>query len=86
VGERQVARQGVRNGRVDFYYPDQNLIIEIDGRRFHAGRREQVRDRHYDNELNIGGKRVFRLTWSDLQDEAYTRDVVARALGIRRLF
>jgi very-short-patch-repair endonuclease len=87
IGERQAAREGVRNGRIDFLYPDQKLIIEIDGRKFHSGRREKVRDKRYDNELNIGGNRVLRLTWDDLTtDVAYTIDLVARALGIERLF
>jgi hypothetical protein len=46
-----------------------------------------MRDRRYDNELNIGGNRVLRLTWVDLTtDAAYTIDLVARALGIERLF
>lgn len=87
VGQRQEARPGTRWGRLDFYYPDQDLVIEIDGRRFHSGRRELLRDRRYDNELNIGGRRVLRLTWEDLtRAEDYTIDLVARALGIRPLF
>ena len=47
--------------------------------------REKARQA-YDNELNIDGNRVLRLTWEDLNDERYTLDLVARALGIRRLF
>ena len=87
IGQRQAPRPGARGGRLDFHYPEQNLVIEIDGRRFHSGRREQLRDKHYDNELNIQGKRVLRLTWEDLtHDGAYTLDVVGRALGIRPLF
>jgi len=87
IGERQTVREGIRNGRIDFHYPQQNLVIEIDGRKFHAGRREKVRDKRYDNELNIGGKRVLRLTWVDLtRDVAYTTDLSARALGFKRLF
>ena len=87
IGQRQASRPGTRCGRLDFHYPDQNLVIEIDGRRFHSGRREHLRDKRYDNELNIGGKRVLRLTWEDLtRNEAYTLDLVGRALGIRPLF
>jgi very-short-patch-repair endonuclease len=85
MGERQVLREGVKNGRVDIFYPEQNLVIELDGRKWHSARREKKRDKRYDNELNIEGKRVLRLTWEDLDDEAYTLDLVARALGIRRL-
>lgn len=86
MGERQASREGVRNGRVDIYYPEQNLVIELDGRKWHSARREKKRDKRYDNELNINGKRVLRLTWEDMDDEAYTLDLVARALGIRQLF
>ncbi|MGH2699414.1 MAG: DUF559 domain-containing protein, partial [Actinomycetota bacterium] len=86
MGERQVMREGVRKGRVDIFYPEHNLVIELDGRKWHAARRETKRDKRYDNELNINGKRVLRLTWEDMDDEAYTLDIVARALGIRRLF
>ena len=87
IGQRQAPRPGTRGGRLDFYYPDQNLVIEIDGRKFHSGRREQTRDKRYDNELSIGGKRVLRLTWEDItRHEAYTLDLVGRALGIRPLF
>jgi very-short-patch-repair endonuclease len=87
IGIRQVPREGIRGGRVDFFYPDQNLVIEIDGRRFHAGRREQIRDKRYDNELIVRGGRVLRLTWEDLTtSESYVLDLVRRALGIQSLF
>ena len=86
-GIRQAPRPGFRGGRVDFYFPDQDVVIEIDNRRFHAGRIEQKRDKRYDNELNLHGKRVLRLIWEDLStDEPYVLDVVGRALGIRPLF
>ncbi len=86
IGQRQAPRDGLRRGRVDFLYPEQNLVIEIDGRRWHAGRSERKRDKRYDNELNIGGKRVLRLTWEDLTvEKAYMLDTVARALGIQAL-
>jgi very-short-patch-repair endonuclease len=86
-GIRQASRPGVRGGRIDFYFPDQDVVIEIDSRRFHAGRIEQKRDKRYDNELNLRGRHVLRLTWEDLTtDEPYVLDVVGRALGIKRLF
>jgi very-short-patch-repair endonuclease/predicted transcriptional regulator of viral defense system len=86
-GIRQAPRPGVPGGRIDFYFPDQDVVIEIDGRRYHAGRIEQKRDKRHDNELNLHGRQVLRLTWEDLTtDEAYVLDVVGRALGIKRLF
>ena len=35
--------------RVDFVYPGQRVVIEVDGRRWHAGRRPQLRDAERDN-------------------------------------
>ncbi len=83
MGERQAPRAGIRNGRIDIVCPLHGLVIELDGRKWHSGRREQKRDKRYDNELNISGKRVLRLTWEDLDDEDYTLDIVARALGVQ---
>ena len=82
LGQRQAPREGVRNGRIDFFYPEHNLFIEIDSRKWHSARREKKRDKRYDNEINISGRRVLRLTWEDLEhDEEYVLDVVGRALG-----
>ena len=86
MGQRQAPREGTRRGRVDIHYPEQNLVIELDGRKWHSARRELIRDRRYDNLLNISGKRVLRLNWEDLTlHEEYTVDIVARALGIQTL-
>ena len=87
IGKRQIPREGVRNGRMDIVYPDHGLVIELDGRKWHSGRREIKRDKRYDNHLNVSGQRVLRLTWEDLKtDEAYVIEIVARALGIQALF
>jgi very-short-patch-repair endonuclease len=87
MGERQAPREGVRKGRVDIWYPEQNLVVELDGRKWHSSRRELKRDRRYDNLLNISGKRVLRLNWEDLTLERdHTLDLLRRALGLRPLF
>ena len=82
--ERQVHIDvGKRRGRVDFFYPEANLVIEVDGRRWHAGRRPEVRDRRRDHSLVLGGKRVLRFTWEDVVHEpAYFLEVVGEALGL----
>jgi len=41
MGERQTAREGVRKGRIDIFYPEQKLVIELDGRKWHSARREK---------------------------------------------
>jgi len=86
MGERQSPREGVRKGRVDIWYPEQNLVVELDGRKWHSSRRELKRDKRYDNLLNVSGKRVLRLNWEDLTRERhYTLDLLRQALGLRRL-
>ena len=87
VGKRQLPREGVHKGRIDIAYPEHHLVIELDGRKWHSGRREIKRDKRYDNHLNVSGQRVLRLTWEDLKrDEGYVIEIVARALGIQTLF
>ncbi|MGH2697765.1 MAG: DUF559 domain-containing protein [Actinomycetota bacterium] len=73
--------------RVDFAYPDQRLVIEVDGSRWHAGRRARVKDAERDNYLNLQGWTVLRFTWFDLvQRPDYVLAQIRRALGIRPLF
>jgi very-short-patch-repair endonuclease len=86
MGVRQAPRDGVRKGRVDIWYPEQNLVVELDGRKWHSSRRELKRDKRYDNLLNVSGKRVLRLNWEDLTEERdYTLDLLRRALGLHQV-
>jgi very-short-patch-repair endonuclease len=72
-----------RRGRADFYYPEANLVIEVDGRRWHAGRRPETRDRRRDHSLVLDGNRVLRFTWEDVVHEPeYFLEVVGEALGL----
>ena len=48
--------------------PDQRLIAEVDGYRFHGGRAAFERDRRRDAELLATGHRVLRVTWRALTD------------------
>lgn len=83
IGKRQAPREGVKHGRVDIYYPDRKLVVELDGRKWHSGRRELKRDRHYDNSLIVSGTRVLRFDWEQLKhDERYVLDIMGRALGL----
>ena len=78
-GTRQAPREGVKRGRVDILYPEHNLVVELDGRKWHSGRRELKRDRHHDNLLVVSGTRVLRFDW-----EQRVLSVMARALGVGR--
>jgi very-short-patch-repair endonuclease len=65
-------RANVRVGRyeVDFYWPENDLIVEIDGYAFHSSRGAFERDRRKDGELGAQGHRVMRITWRRLVDES----------------
>lgn len=61
---------------VDFYWPVDRLVVEIDGFAFHSGRRGFERDRERDAVLAASGLRVIRITRRQLSDEPET--VIAR--------
>lgn len=54
---------------VDFLWPDQRLVVEVDGYQFHGHRRGFERDRRRDQQLVAAGYRVVRVTWIQLRDE-----------------
>ena len=74
-----------RPGRVDFFFPEANLVVEVDGRRWHAGRQPETRDRRRDHALILDGKRVLRFTWEDVVHEpGYFLEILGEALGLLR--
>ena len=78
-----VMQLGDRPGRVDFFYPHTKLVIEVDGRRWHSGRKEQLRDRKRDHALALQGVGLLRFTWEDVVHRPeYFLEVVGHALGI----
>lgn len=73
---------------VDFHWPDESLVVEVDGFRFHSTRRAFESDRRRDRDLQALGLRTMRVTWRQLEEEPYA--VIARiaqglaAAGIQR--
>jgi len=61
---------------VDFLWPKQRLIVEIDGFEFHADRRSFERDRARDAKLIAAGYRVIRFTWRALRERPF--ETIAR--------
>jgi very-short-patch-repair endonuclease len=51
---------------LDFYWPDAQLAIEVDGHAFHSTRRAFHDDRRRDRLLATKGIQVVRVTWNDL--------------------
>jgi very-short-patch-repair endonuclease len=67
---------------VDFLWPSQRIVVEADGYRFHGNRVAFERDRRRDRELALGGYRVLRITWSQIEDEpGATMAAIGRVLG-----
>ena len=62
----QIRFMGKVVATVDFAYPDAQIAIEADGRRFHSGRIDFERDRDRANALSAMGWRVLRITWTAL--------------------
>jgi hypothetical protein len=57
---------GPTNGRVDFAYPEQRLVIEGDSRRWHLLMKSFDVDRQRDNQAQLAGWRILRFTWDDI--------------------
>ncbi len=68
---------------VDFLWPDQRLVVEVDGYQFHGHRQRFESDRRRDQQLVAAGYRVVRVTWIQLRDEPIAVITsIAQALAI----
>ena len=67
---RANARIALADGpvEVDFLWPRERLVAELDGYRFHGTRSGFEQDRARDRRLLIAGYRVVRFTWRQLTD------------------
>jgi very-short-patch-repair endonuclease len=66
--------------RPDCMWPDQRLLVELDGRAVHGTQRAFESDRQRDRVLLTQGWRSTRVTWRQLHDEP-----VALAADLREL-
>lgn len=57
---------GTLIGRVDFAYPDQRLVVEVDGRRWHTRVADFEVDHRRDQLAVVAGWRVLRFTWAQV--------------------
>jgi very-short-patch-repair endonuclease len=66
---------------VDALWPEQRLVVEVDGYEFHSTREAFERDRRKDARLTAAGYRVIRITYRQLTEEPLaTAAVLAAAL------
>ncbi|HET7047649.1 MAG TPA: DUF559 domain-containing protein, partial [Solirubrobacteraceae bacterium] len=80
--DRPLFNEPVLGYVVDVVWPDQRLIVEVDGYAYHSHRAAFERDRRRDQQLIAAGYRVIRITWIQLRDRPIeTIATIARALG-----
>ena len=63
---------------VDAHWPEQGLVVEVDGYAFHGTRAAFERDRARDADLLAAGQRVLRVTWRQITDQP---EALAARLG-----
>lgn len=72
--------------RVDFYYPDAGVVIEVDSRRHHLSPGDWERDLKRRNRLTASGKRVLHVTYARMKsDSDGLAKEIAGALGLEHL-
>lgn len=54
---------------VDFLWPDQNLVVEVDGYRYHSTRRAFEHDRRKEADLRAAGFVVLRFSYWQVREE-----------------
>ncbi len=59
----------VAGHEVDFLWRAERLVVEVDGRRYHASSRRFESDRRRDADLLAAGVRVMRVTWHQILNE-----------------
>lgn len=71
------------NGRVDLAYPDHQLLVEGDSRRWHLLAEAFETDRLRDNAAQLAGWRILRFTWDEIVDAPErVASTIARALNM----
>jgi very-short-patch-repair endonuclease len=83
VRQYPIVADGRTVARLDFAYPEVQLGIEADSRRWHSSRLRWEHDRARLNQLMLLGWRIIHVTWSDLiARPRFVVETVQRALGL----
>lgn len=73
------------NGRVDFAYVDERIVLEADSRRWHGLFKAFEVDKRRDIAAQLQGWMVLRITWEMVTDDpSFVVDSVRTALSIRQ--
>lgn len=80
---RPLVNAEVRGYRADFYWPDERLIVEVDGFAFHSSRGSFEGDHRRDIDLESKGVRVIRVTWRQIvRERTATGAKISAALAL----
>lgn len=71
----------IRGFRVDFHWPELNLVVETDGLRYHRTPQQQTRDRTRDQRLTAAGLTVLRFTHAQVKYQADHVQAILVAVG-----
>ena len=74
-----MTRERVNGHRVDFYWPEHNLVVETDGLRYHRTPAQQAADRVRDQDHFVAGVRTLRFTRAQVRYEPARVEAVLRA-------
>lgn len=79
-----LTRAADRIVRVDCFFPDSNLVVELMGYRFHRTRSQLNRDAQRHNALMASGRRVLQFTYDQVTNEPDATVAHTRATLINR--
>ncbi len=73
----------IEDTEVDCAWPDQHLIVELDGRQTHDTQHAFEEDRARDRRLGVAGWRIVRITWRQLTEHPEELEAdLRRLLGL----
>jgi very-short-patch-repair endonuclease len=78
---RPLCNHEIGGRRRDFAWPDQRLVVETDGYRYHSSRQAKRRDNRRDRELTALGWRPVRFTYEEIAFEP--AEIVKELVGLR---
>jgi very-short-patch-repair endonuclease len=78
---RPLTGQWVNGFKVDFYWPDLELVVETDGLRYHRTPAQQARDRQRDQGLTAAGLTVLRFTHAQVAYEPNRVEEILNAVA-----
>ena len=78
-----LTQQQVNGFRVDFFWPELGLVVEVDGLRYHRTAAQQTRDRRRDHAHAAAGLTPLRFTHRQVAFERASVETTLRAV-VRR--